>query len=89
MYTFNNECESSFLVSDSAHTTFYTVRLKHSTIGTRRKAHFDWTLKEGFKDGQLNAVLECNHRGKRCRQCWMKAVIMVLSETETKGHYVF
>ena len=35
-------------VSDSAHTLLYTVKLKHSTAGTRRKIH----LEDDFNQNQ-------------------------------------
>lgn len=40
MYSFSNECENNLLVSDSAQTSFYTVKLTHSAGGTRRTTHF-------------------------------------------------
>lgn len=37
-----NEYENSPIVWDSAHTSFYTGKLKHSTGRTRRKHIYDW-----------------------------------------------
>lgn len=33
-------CKNSRRVSNSAHTSSYTARLKHPTVGTRRRTHF-------------------------------------------------
>lgn len=44
--TFSSECENSLIVSCSAHASFYTVRLKPSTGGTRGETQFrveGWT----------------------------------------------
>lgn len=41
MYAFSSECENSLLQSDSACTSFYTVKHKHSTVGARRNI-LDW-----------------------------------------------
>lgn len=38
--TFSSECENSFVVSNSAHTSFCTAKLERSTAGTRRKNIF-------------------------------------------------
>ncbi len=35
-----NECEKILLVSNSAQTSLCTVKLQHSTVGTRRNTYF-------------------------------------------------
>lgn len=37
LYTFDNKCKKTASWCQTLHTWFYTVTLKHSTIGTRRK----------------------------------------------------
>lgn len=39
MYTLSKEFENSLLESNSKHTSFYTVNLKHSVVDARRKTH--------------------------------------------------
>ena len=53
-----DECENSLLVSNSAHTSFCTVKLKHSTVGTR-KLHF-WV------EGDFKCTLYCNTKWPMC-----------------------
>lgn len=46
-----DECANSFQVSNAAHTSLYTVKLKYPTAGTRRKHIFAWrgTLRHSWK----------------------------------------
>ena len=39
IHTLSKEFENSLLESNSKHTSFYTVNLKHSGVDTRRKTH--------------------------------------------------
>lgn len=39
-YAFSSKCESSLIVSDSAHISFSTVKCMHATLGKKRKTHF-------------------------------------------------
>lgn len=49
IYTISNECENSFLVSDSAHIEFYTVTPKHTTLVTKKKHIFNFYVAKLIK----------------------------------------